>query len=262
MASTGTRTGLAAGADLVVHSLHKTLGALTQTAILHIGTGAQIETGAVRSALNLLLTSSPSYLLLTSIDETIRQMEADGSLSLQTKISELNLQLLKLLAPARGVETYVSAGGSDPAHIVLRIKGLPAKDLFLQLCQKGIYPEAVLGSGVLLLLGQGSTACDIEFLAAVLEQLESPVARTYWPTILPPPPAAPQILTPRQAAFEPSEMLPVAAAIGRIAADCFAPCPPGTPVLVPGQAIPPEILSFSCPPALRVVIESPIQGEN
>ena len=59
------------GADIVIHSLHKTLPSLTQTALLHMN-GNLVDRDSVRRYLHMLQSSSPSYILMASIDECIR----------------------------------------------------------------------------------------------------------------------------------------------------------------------------------------------
>ncbi len=68
------------GADLVVHSLHKTLPALTQTSLLHNVTG-RVSEEAIREAMDIFETSSPSYVLMASIAECLRFLyrEKDGT---------------------------------------------------------------------------------------------------------------------------------------------------------------------------------------
>ena len=62
------------GADIVIHSLHKTLPALTQTALLHMN-GTLADRERVRMYLHMLQSSSPSYVLMAGIDECIRMLE-------------------------------------------------------------------------------------------------------------------------------------------------------------------------------------------
>ena len=62
------------GADIVIHSLHKTLPALTQTALLHMN-GIRADRERVRMYLHMLQSSSPSYVLMAGIDECIRMLE-------------------------------------------------------------------------------------------------------------------------------------------------------------------------------------------
>lgn len=65
------------GADLVIQSLHKTLPALTQTALLHVN-GKLVDRERIRMFEGIYQTSSPSYLLMGSIDACVRQMEVCG----------------------------------------------------------------------------------------------------------------------------------------------------------------------------------------
>lgn len=69
---------LVQGADLVIHSLHKTLPAMTQTALLHVQ-GERVDRGKLRRYLAMLQTSSPSYVLMASIDSCIRYLEENGA---------------------------------------------------------------------------------------------------------------------------------------------------------------------------------------
>lgn len=63
------------GADIVIQSVHKTLPAFTQTAILHIGKNSNIDSSILQYNLSIFETSSPSYILMASIDLSIRIME-------------------------------------------------------------------------------------------------------------------------------------------------------------------------------------------
>lgn len=65
------------GADLVIQSVHKTLPALTQTALLHVG-GALIDRERLRRFLHIYQSSSPSYLLMASIDSALHYVEENG----------------------------------------------------------------------------------------------------------------------------------------------------------------------------------------
>lgn len=66
------------GADLVIQSVHKTLPALTQTALLHVS-GKRIDRGLLRRFLRIYQSSSPSYLLMASIDNALQYLEKDGA---------------------------------------------------------------------------------------------------------------------------------------------------------------------------------------
>ncbi len=71
------RSAVAAGADLVIHSLHKTLPSLTQTALLHVN-GNRADRDRLRSYLAMVQSSSPSYILMAGMDACVRFMEKEG----------------------------------------------------------------------------------------------------------------------------------------------------------------------------------------
>ena len=69
---------IAGGADLVIHSLHKTLPSMTQTALLHVQ-GERVDRGKLARYLSMLQTSSPSYVLMASMDSCVRYLQAKGA---------------------------------------------------------------------------------------------------------------------------------------------------------------------------------------
>lgn len=75
---TAPQGALAQGADLVIHSLHKTLPAMTQTALLHVQ-GERVDRGKLRRYLAMLQTSSPSYVLMASMDSCIWYLKENGA---------------------------------------------------------------------------------------------------------------------------------------------------------------------------------------
>jgi lysine decarboxylase len=258
-------SALASGADLVVHSLHKTLPALTQTGLLHSGNGSNIDRRCLANCLGLLQSSSPSYLLLASIDGGIDFLRADDGRAI--KLMHLHASMLRSkLARIKGLEIF-QADKQDAAHILIRLSGMSAADLESALAARGIFAEASIGQGVLLMIGTGTSEQDIDSLTSALEEIaiersSSNEHRTDTPAVAIRPQVNTQVVAPRQAYFAASETLPAEKAIGRISAECFAPCPPGVPVLIPGQRISTEAISFSGLTNVRVVIESQNQGEN
>lgn len=68
-------TALEQGADLCIQSAHKTLPAMGQCSLLHVGRNAAVEPEEIRRTLRILQTTSPSYLLMASLDEAVLDME-------------------------------------------------------------------------------------------------------------------------------------------------------------------------------------------
>lgn len=249
-----TLPALAAGADLVAHSLHKTLSGLTQTGLLHIGKNSIFAAEQVREQLLRLTSSSPSYLLLASIEAALDLVES-------TRGQRLLLELEELGAETRGAinqidcysiyrptctahDTRIETSGS---HIFIKPKQGSCTQLHQHLLSQGIYPESLLGGGLLLMLGIGSKAQDLEALITALRSYKP--ASSIMPRLEPPipnPAIKPSAMVCRLTPFQTSQVRKISiarsAALGRTAAEFLAPCPPGIPILIPGQEITMEVL--------------------
>lgn len=256
---TGMPAGaLSLGADVVVHSLHKTLTGLTQTGILHVAADSLLEPDSLRAALALLQSSSPSYPLMLSIEQAVDLVSSQSGRHLLGELTRRSEELGELVASMESFMLYRPVYDSDPAHILIGHRQGRHEALFQFLLNRGIFPEAVLGRGVLLLLGLGSTDADITYLGSALREFQGLTAATeldHSCTVAWRPPAAVQVLSPRQAILLPQEVIPAHKAGGRIAAEVIAPCPPGVPLIVPGQRVPSEVVEFANLAKLRVVIE-------
>jgi arginine decarboxylase len=249
------------GAAMVVHSMHKTLSALTQTGLLHRMPGCPVDHSTLRAHLNLQQSSSPSYLLMASTEQALAALDSPAHLG---RIEAANRTLRLWLNPAFKTQSF------DPAHVLIRLPGMTADDLYRKCCDKGIFPESILGRAVLFLLSPHTTPDHMDYLLSVLSQIaeqldaaksgDSPSECSGTNTVELPSsdqlPRLEQAISPRQAFFSRSETVPWQNAEGRIAGECVAPCPPGTPVIIPGQRVTKEILSVCGTKShLRVVVE-------
>ncbi len=88
-----------AGADIVVHSVHKTLPSLTQTALLHVS-GKLVDRDLLRRFLHIYQSSSPSYLLLAGIDNALQYVEKNGDAAFR-KFADRYYSMLKRLSGCR-----------------------------------------------------------------------------------------------------------------------------------------------------------------
>ncbi|MBQ4452379.1 MAG: amino acid decarboxylase [Clostridia bacterium] len=217
------------GADLCCDSAHKTLPALTGGAYLHIGKNAPASYFEnARRAMELFATSSPSYLILRSLD-------ACNAL-LAGAFPE---QLQKLAARAEGLKTHLSALGypvigDEPAKLTLAPKayGYTGDRLHGILRQNGMECEFSDPDHLTAML----SPCLGE---EALERLESVLsAVTPGAPISARPPRAPRprrAFTLREAMLSPSEELPIEKAVGRAISDSALHCPPCVPVLAWGE---------------------------
>lgn len=268
------QSALASQADIVVHSLHKTLNAMTQTGLVHVKSNSLVPPQAVRASLTLLNSSSPSYVLMSSISNL-----QTGDLSkIERVVQRFRQELLR-----HGNVSVLNIGFDgvqDPFHVHIRIEGMTAVELFDGLAAHGVYAEACLGTGVLLLFGAGSNDDDANTTLSAIGSLltaagtnqriavsnsskcgegEEAITKDDYLTAFPV--LGEQVFSPREAYFAKTELVRIEDAVGRIAAECIAPCPPGIPLVVPGARIT-EQTAFLCKVTqVRVIAESS-QGDN
>jgi arginine decarboxylase len=250
------------GADIVVQSLHKTLSGLTQTGVTHIGRESLVSADHFRACLRLVQTTSPSYPLLVSIEQAISEVSGRNGLAKLASLKELAVGLNTAIDQIDFMKTFNTKYGTDPLHLLVSVKTAPAEELNEFLMQRGVFAEAVVGGGLLFLLGVGSKAADAEILLEFLRDFTEQAAVA--PSEGERAPARPcssmrfdleQVMTPRMASLVPSSLVPIEQAADRIAAECVAPCPPGVPLCVPGQRLTKEVLNHIPTRQVRVVDE-------
>src|SRR5918994_1909662 len=125
-------SALAQGADAVLASTHKIVGSLTQSAMLHLADGTRLDEGAVARAVRLLRSTSPSSLLLASLDGARRQLALHGEQILHETLLGIGRAREKL-AGVEGVALVDDAlvgrpgvAAYDPLRIVLDVRGTGA----------------------------------------------------------------------------------------------------------------------------------------
>jgi len=241
-------SALAAGADLVVQSTHKLLGAMTQAAMLHVQ-GTQVDGDRLSQTLQLVQSTSPSYLLLASLDAARQQMATQGK-QLMTQTLTLAHQARTQLSqiPRISVLSAKSAGSSsgfaalDPTRLTvttmgLGLTGFAADEILHQ--QLGVTAELPSLQHVTFIISLGNTPSDIEQLVNAFVHLSQHTLSTRFSIPHFPFPTSHFLLpiSPREAFFAPAEVRAIAHAVGRISAEIVCPYPPGIPVLLPGEEI-------------------------
>jgi arginine/lysine/ornithine decarboxylase len=225
--------------------MHKTLNGLTQAGFIHLTAHARnyLQADQVRACLGTVQTSSPSYVLMSAVEQAVVFLDSDEGLFRLRQMQNLATRINR----TSGIEIYQTRFADDPAHLLIAPQRGSAQSLYDFLIEQGIFAEAILGAGVLLLLGSGSESIDIIRLTdAIDEYVRSDKAGPgqFGETVRPAPRFAEieQVLSPRQAFLMPSQVVPLEEAVGRIAVECIAPCPPGIPICVPGQKLTDNIL--------------------
>lgn len=225
-----------AGADLTVQSLHKTLPALTQTAILHTS-GDRVDISRLEHKLRVFETSSPSYLLMRSAEYAVN---AASDTALFRRWAELLDGLEGEVGALKNIRLAPRGQCADRTKLVLC--GVNGKELCGFLRRRGIEAELATNRYLLALTGAGDSAEGMTLLAEALREADG---------LLPPlaeaTPDVPFALPLTHCGIEealdaPSRLVPVAEGVGKIAAEYAWAYPPGIPVIIPGEVIPPSFL--------------------
>jgi arginine/lysine/ornithine decarboxylase len=243
---------LAQGADVMVSSLHKTMGALAQGSVL-LARGNLVDQERLALAYELFETTSPSVPMLASLDATRRDHATRGA--------ALWGELLDLAA-----ETRARLAGIDGARVFGRehLSGPGAMDLdeskiLIDIARWGIagyaaddwlYAEHRVSVGLsdarhlLAIVALGTGRADLAELTKGLANLYARLRadRSLLPAAAPVIPRIGSLgfdlaMAPPDAFFAAAEKVPLEKAEGRIAAEIIAPAPPGIPRLIPGQRI-------------------------
>jgi arginine decarboxylase len=246
---------LTVGADLSVQSTHKLLGSLTQSAMLHLNSSL-IDVDKISRSLRLLQSTSPSYLLLASLDAARQQMALNGE-QLMTETIELariardEIDRIPGLAVVELARNIPGCKYLDPTRLTVTVTGLNltgfAADEILT-SEFGIVAELPSMRHLTFIISLGNRRMDIDRLIWGLTELATKYAEDL-PLNLGSINIKDQVLaemaiTPRQASRSPQISVATNRAIGRISAESICPYPPGIPVLIPGEMITAEALAY------------------
>lgn len=222
------------GADLCCDSAHKTLPVLTGGAYLHLGHGLlKAEEGEVRAALSLFGSTSPSYLILQSLDACNLYLAGEARPKLAACVRAV--EVLKADLAAQGW----AVAESEPLKVTLHAskRGWRGDALADFLRKNGVECEYADPDDLVLMVSPQNSPEDLEKVRAALAAAGQGSEAPQTP---------PQMARPRQAMgiraalLAPAEEVPVAAAVGRVCAAPTVGCPPAVPVVVSGEEISPD----------------------
>jgi len=219
------------GADLCCDSAHKTLPALTGCAYLHIGRSApKAFAENARRAMALFGSTSPSYLLLQSLDR-VNKLICDGWCG-KLEATVKAVEEMKQHLTAAGCSFYAA----EPLKLTIAatkggLRG-PALADYLRSC--GMEPEYADPDYAVLMLSPENTEEELNRLEQVL--LSAPKGTEQKPS-LPAGFRTEQVMTIREAMLAETELLAPEAAVGRILGESAVACPPAVPILVCGERI-------------------------
>ena len=229
-------SALAAGADLVVHSLHKSAPGLAQTAVLWLR-AERLDPERLRRSLGRLQTTSPSALLLASCETTLDWMLSSRWSSWY---AARRGEAIRLIADLRRLGVSIHSG-DDPFRLILATGqiGLNGLDADESCMRQGVIAELPEPLCLTLCLGFARHRGLAQRLGLIWQQLAREGDGVPLPAIPEPPLFSTSIpeLTPDEAQRLPSVICPLADCADQIAAELICPYPPGVPLLVPGERI-------------------------
>ena len=222
------------GADLCCDSAHKTLPVLTGGAYLHVSRAAPADFREnARQALALFGSTSPSYLILQSLDLCNQSLAGDWPAQLNACVERTAVCKERLRQMGWTVED------SDPLKLTVHAAagGWTGTALADRLRQSGVECEYADPDFLVLMITPGNLEADFSRLESVFAAI-SPGKPLRRPQLHLTPPEV--RCTPRQAAFAPRETVPAEQSTGRVLAAATVACPPAVPVVVSGEVIGPD----------------------
>lgn len=237
------------GADIVIHSLHKTLPAFTQTGLIHLN-GSLVDRAVLERYLGIYQTSSPSYLLMAGVDQCIRMLEESGDRlfgefvenleQFRRKASELQMVGLAGKEELAGEKDVADL---DLSKLILYIKNgsMSGNELYEELLQRyHLQLEMAAGDYALALTSIGDTREGFDRLYQALEEIDRRLLAK----------DSAQLEKRSYAGMDNQTEMPVCRAVerkmerillenatGRIAGEFVYLYPPGIPLIVPGEKI-------------------------
>lgn len=246
-------SGLDAGADLVVQSTHKIIGGMTQASMLHAKAG-RIDLDRLTQNLRFLQTTSPSYILMASLDLARMQMATEGKKLLGTAI-RLAEDARERMNRIPGLQCF---GRHDYHHLDVTKLTIRVRDLGLtgfqvsQMLNTEYLVQAEMADPfhVLVIISIGDRKQDLDQLVDALQHIATnSMQHTSDQSItnpgLPPEPGQ-RILIPRDAFLADHHAIPLRESAGKTCAEVVTIYPPGIALLVPGEVITSETIEYIC----------------
>lgn len=255
------RGALECGADICVQSMHKVTGALTQSSVLHIKNhGVQREAlSRVAQNLHLVQSTSPSYLLMISLDCARYELAMHGE-SMYERAAELAGYARSRINSIEGFECLGKMYNEllDETRLVISARriGISGFELDQLLFEKySVNVELSDHENVLAIVTYANEREDLDRLINACIKI-SEKYKTYSKKVKKEndtsviknrtdfPPLPEQCLTPRQAYFAKKKNIEWSRAVGKISGQMIAPYPPGIPVIYPGELISREVWEY------------------
>lgn len=260
-------SAMQAGADMAATSVHKLGGSMTQSSVLNVKEGL-VSANRVQTILSMLTTTSTSYLLLASLDVARKRLATEGKQLIEKTIqlakdvrNRIN-QIDRLHCVGEEILGSKATFGYDPTKLIISVKELGISGYDAEKWLREVYNIEVELSdlyNLLCIITPGDTYKETDLLVEALQKLSEQFSHLSGnettKVLLPDIPLL--SLTPRDAFYAETEVVPFNESAGRIIAEFIMVYPPGIPIFIPGEIITEENLKY-----IETNIEAglPVQG--
>ncbi|MDK2823731.1 MAG: arginine decarboxylase [Clostridia bacterium] len=246
-------SAMEAGADLAASSTHKLVGSLTQSSIL-LHQGKLINPEYVKAVLNLTQTTSPSYILMASLDVARKEIALNGRERIEKAIALTN-KAKKELNQIEGIyvlDTDILDNNGkyslDPTKLVINVRDLGFSGYEIErILRKKYHIQLELSDlyNIIALITIGDDEHTLNaFITAFKEIVSSRPVNKVVRYAMDLPNLPEQQVLPRQAFYGETHMVPLTDAEGEISAEMIMAYPPGIPLICPGERITKEIIEY------------------
>lgn len=260
-------SAMQAGADMSAASTHKIAGSMTQSAML-FAQGSRVDPHRIQATLNMLQTTSPSFVLMASLDAARSHMALHGEQLIRDAIYLSRQSRDRIEAHPRlytlGPEVigWPSVFDSDPTKVVIHVgrTGLTGFQAEEWLAQAHDVHIELSGERIILIpitLGDDEERVE-RFTQALFRVVQEHAGPDRARPPVAEPPLPPLALTPRAAHYAPHRRVAFDQAAGQVAAEQILVYPPGVPLLCPGERITAEVMDYLA----QVRAQTRIQGAS
>lgn len=247
-------SAMEAGADICSQSTHKIIGAMTQGSLLHVHS-KYVDVNRVHQLLSLLQTTSPSYILMASLDCSRRQIALQGKELLEDTIDLINYartEINKIPGLYSFGEEVLGVPGCyafDPTKLTITCRDLGITGFDLDMILANKYHIQMEMSDLYNVLAVGSFGDTAESLNALISALKE-ISEDYFgkgnvkSDFIDIPSIPEQLQRPREAFTSLKSSISLKDSVGLISGEFLMAYPPGIPVLCPGERITKEIVDY------------------
>jgi len=247
-------SAMQAGADMAATSVHKLGGSMTQSSVLNVQ-GSRINPKRIQTIMSMLTTTSTSYILLASLDTARRQLALHGQAMAERTLALADYgrrhinEIPGLYCFGEEILGEAATFNYDPTKLCIHVRKLGLTGFEVENWLREHYRIEVELSdmyNILCFVTPGDTQDNVDILLTALRKLsEDNYNVNAINEVVIKVPAIPQLtLSPRDAFYGETEVLPFKDAADRIIAEFIYVYPPGIPILLPGEVITQELIDY------------------